>query len=202
LTRTFLAATLDANTLTRVGATVQPERLADAVGMASQGNLEDDAIHDGRSREDSMKQVEVILHLRSLDLFARLTTQELSELAAVVREETYPPGSIIVREGDFGDCMYLVVEGDVRVTREGKFVKRFKPGEFFGEMAVLDGETRSATVTAATPLRLLRLEKRDLLPLMDEQPGIAIAMCQTLSGHLRALINRREGRGGGDDGDA
>ena len=149
-----------------------------------------------------LKQVEVILHLRSLDLFARLTTQELSELAAVVREETYPPGGTIMREGEFGDCMYLVVEGNVRVTREGKFVKRFKPGEFFGEMAVLDGETRSATVTAATPLRLLRLEKNDLLPLMDEQPGIAIAMCQTLSRHLRALIDRLEGRGAGDDSDS
>jgi hypothetical protein len=202
LTRTLLAATLDAETLTRVGATVQPDGVAAAMGMASQRDLEDDATHDGSGREDSMlKKVEVILHLRSLDLFARLTTHELSELAAVVREETYPPGSTIVREGEFGDCMYLVVEGEVRVTREGKFVKQFRPGEFFGEMAVLDGETRSATATAATRLRLLRLEQRDLLPLMDEQPGIAIAMCQTLSGHLRALINRLEGRGGKDDSD-
>ena len=201
LTRTFLAATLDTNMLTRVGTTVRPESFA-AVNIASERDLEHDAPDNGSGCDGNMlKQVEIILHLRSLELFARLTTQELSELAAVVREETYPPGSTIVREGEFGDCMYLVVEGGVRVTREGKLVKRFKPGEFFGEMSVLDGETRSATVTAATPLRLLRLDKCDLLPLMDEQPGIAIAMCQTLSGHLRALIARLEGRAR-DDSDA
>ena len=149
-----------------------------------------------------LTKLEIILHLRGLDLFSRLTTRELSELAGVVREETYAPGETIVREGEFGDCMYLVVEGDVRVTREGKFVTRFKQDEFFGEMALFDGETRFATAAAATRLRLLRLERHDLLPLMDEQPGIAIAMCQTLSGHVRELINRLEGRGGRDDIDS
>jgi hypothetical protein len=198
LTRSFLAATLGASTLKRVGGTVEPSG-----GMASVRDLKDHATAPGGMPEARMlNRVEIILHLRSLDLFARLTTRELSELADVVREETYPAGAMIVREGEFGDCMYLVVEGEMRVTREGKFVARLKQEEFFGEMALFDGETRFATVTATTRLRLLRLERHDLLELMDAQPGIAIAICQTLSRHVRDLINRVEGRGGKDESEA
>lgn len=181
LTRSLLAATLDATA---------PPR----------GHLapDDDLEHDDGGNS-MLNKVEIVLHLRSLDLFARLTTRELSELAGVVREETYPSGATIVGEGDFGDCMYVLVEGEVRVTREGKFVAGFKPGNFFGEMALFDSETRFATVTATSPVRLLRLEQRDLFQLIDEQPGLAIAMCQTLSARVRDLINRLEGRGGKDE---
>ncbi len=184
LTRSLLAATLDAT---------EPPR-----GHLAPG---DDLEHDDGGHS-MLNKVEIVLHLRSLDVFARLTTRDLSELAGVVREETYPSGATIVREGDFGDCMYVLVEGEVRVTREGKFVAGFKPGNFFGEMALFDSETRFATVTAASPVRLLRLEQRDLFQLIDEQPGLAIAMCQTLSSRVRDLINRLEGRGGKDDGKA
>lgn len=186
LTRSLLAATLDAGALRRVAA------------LAADTELE----HDGARQDGMLNKVEIMLHLRSLDLFSRLATRDLSELADVVREEACPAGAAIVREGEFSDCMYVVVEGEVRVTREEKFVARLGPGEFFGEMALFDGETRFATVTAATRLRLLRLERHDLLQLMDEHPGIAIGMCQTLSGRVRDLINRIEGRGVKDDDEA
>jgi cyclic nucleotide-binding protein len=166
-------------------------------GMARDRDLTDHAIRGGGTREDRMlNKVEIILHLRSLDIFERLTTRELSEVANVVHEETYPADATIVREGEFGECMYLIVEGEVRITRDGEFVNRLKPGEFFGEMALFDGETRSATCTASTRLRLLRIEPQDLMQLMDEQPSIAIAMCRTLSGRVRTLIKQLEGRGG------
>ncbi len=201
LTRTLLAATLDADVLTRAMATLESVRDHDS--LAPHADLEHHGAGDQDAREPAMlNKVEVILHLRSLNLFARLTTQELSELAGLVREETYAVDSAIVREGEFGDCLYVLVEGEVRVTREGNFVNRIHPVGFFGEMALFDGETRFATVTAATPVRLLRLERQDLLELMDEQPSIAITMCQTLSGRVRELINRLEGRGEKDEGEA
>lgn len=191
LTRTFLLATLDAPTLARL----------DRGGLASGAGLEHHRGPRQERQEDSMvKRVEIILHLRTLDLFAGLTTAELSELAGVVREETYPGGTAVVREGQFGDCMYMIVDGEVRVTREGKYVGHCGKGEFFGEMSIFDGEARFATVTAVDKVRLLRLERRDLLRLMDEQPGIAISICQTLSRHVRGLINRLEGRGDGEEG--
>ena len=197
LTRELLAVTLEAGTSRRAEG-----RGSLAVNASTDGGLavEANSVHhgdaDGGRDNGMLNKVEIMLHLRSLDLFARLTTRELSELAGVVHEETFPSGSTIVREGEFGVCLYVVVEGEVRVTREGNFVTRFKPGEFFGEMALFDDEPRFATVTAATELRLLRLEQRDLLQLIDEQPGFAIAMCQTLAGRVRELINRLEGRGG------
>jgi hypothetical protein len=187
LTRELLAATLDPESRTRFGAAAPP-----ASALASTAGLE----HHGAAGHDApmLSRVEIMLQLRSLDLFARVTTRDLSELAGAVREQSCRPDITIVREGDLGDCMYIVVEGEVAITRAGQLVARLKAGEFFGEMALFNGETRFATVTAATRVRLLRLERRDLLQLMDEQPGIAIAMCQTLSGRVRDLINRIEGR--------
>jgi hypothetical protein len=190
LTRELMEATLDSDSRARVALPPQPLRaLASAAQFEHHGN-------DIMERDVPMlSSVEILLQLRSLDIFARVTTRELSELAALVREETYRSGATIVRERDFGDCMYIVVEGEVHVSREGQFVARLNPGEFFGEMALFNGETRVATVAAATRVRVLRVERRDLLQLMDEQPGMAIAMCQTLSSRVRDLINQIEGRG-------
>ena len=142
-----------------------------------------------------LSPVEIVLHLRGLDLFARLTTRQLSELAAVVHEEDFAPGATIVREGDYGDCMYLIVSGDVQITRAGQYTVGASVGDLFGEMSLFDGETRFATVTAARRTRLLRLDRHDLFELIDEQPAIAIGICQTLSRRMRDSLKRvEEGR--------
>jgi Cyclic nucleotide-binding domain len=191
LTRELLAATLDPDIRARLGdAAHPPGPLAPATRLAHHEG------GDAAPQDPSMlNRVEIMLQLRSLELFGRVTTRDLSELAGLVREEAYQPGRPIVREGDVGDCMYVIVEGAVHVTRAAVAVARLTAGDFFGEMSLFDAETRFATVTAATRVRLLRLERRDLLQLMDDQPGIAIAMCQTLSGRVRDLINQIEGRG-------
>jgi AAA family ATP:ADP antiporter len=190
LTRAFLCATLDAQTLERLGHSAA-ERGADelhlaAPGLARRANVLD----DGGTR--MLTPVEVILHLRSLAIFERLSTRQLAELATVVKEETHPAGAEIVREGDFDDCMFLIVEGQVDIIREGRRLAQLVPRDFFGEMAVFDGETRSATAAAATPVHLLRLERQDLFLVMDEQPGIAITICQTLSRRLREKNERMQ----------
>ena len=194
LARAFLAATLDVNTRARAGA---------AAGLAPDPELGDHGGAGHALRKDSMlKRVEILLLLRGLDLFARLTTRELNELAGVVSEATYPAGTVIVPEGVVDECLYVVVVGEIRVTLGDALVGYVKPGEFFGEMALFDGETRSATATAATRVRVLRLQRQDLLPLMGEQPGIAIAMCETLARRVRELLGGREGQraraGGGE----
>jgi hypothetical protein len=193
LVLTFLAATLDARARARLGgaAEVVPGQVAfdPSVPLAAGGDLEDDG---GRM----LSKVEIVLHLRTLDLFAGLTTRQLSDLAGVVREESHPAGTTIVREGDFDDCMYLIVAGEVDIMREGKFLARMGAKEFFGEMALFDGETRAATATATRRVRLLRLERHDLFQVMDEQPGIAIAVCQTLSRRVRELLERVPGAAG------
>jgi CRP-like cAMP-binding protein len=179
----------DALTLALLAATRGP------AGLAAGVVLTDTADRDGGAADDEMlKRVEIVLHLRSLDLFAGLTTRHLSEIAAVVREEVFPAGTAIVREGEFGDCMYLIVSGEVLISRAGQYTVTAKAGEIFGEMSLFDGETRFATVSAAQRVRLLRLDRQDLFELMEEQPSIAIGICQTLSRHARDSIMRLESR--------
>src|SRR6185295_12626797 len=125
LTRTLLVGTLDPQLLRGIES---EHPLASGRGLQHH--------RPARREENIVKRVEIILHLRALDIFSRLTTRELSDLAAVVRQETYAAGAAIVREGEFGDCMYIVVEGRIRLTREGTLVALFKPGEFLGERAV------------------------------------------------------------------
>jgi CRP-like cAMP-binding protein/ATP/ADP translocase len=137
-----------------------------------------------------LSHVDIILHLRGLDLFAELTTRQLAELAHVVHEESYPAGHAIVREEEFGDQMYVIVQGLVSVRREERTLATLGPGEFFGEMSLFDGETRSATGRAETAVRVMRLDRHDLLHVMEEHPGIAIAVCQTLSRRVRDLIEK------------
>jgi ATP/ADP translocase len=163
--------------------------------LAARRDLSDTAGRNAAAADDDMlKRVEIVLHLRSLDLFASLTTRQLSEIAVVVREEVFQPGTAIVREGEFGDCMYLIVSGEVLISREGQFSVTAKAGELFGEMSLFDGETRFATVSAVHRVRLLRLDRQDLFELMEEQPSIAIGICQTLSRHARDSIMRLEQR--------
>jgi hypothetical protein len=178
----------DALTTSFLAATLAADRVAGGAAMGDTGAHHDGAEEDGQV----LNRVEIVLHLRGLDLFARLTTRQLSEIAAVVHEEVHTPGTAIVREGEFGDCMYLILSGEVVITREGQYTITTKAGELFGEMSLFDGETRLATVTAARRTRLLRLDRHALFELMDEEPAIAIGICQTLSRHVRDSIQRLE----------
>jgi hypothetical protein len=136
-----------------------------------------------------LKPVEIVLHLKTLPLFEGLTTRQLMDLAGVVREQVHPAEVAVVREGDYDDCLYLIVDGMVRVTRGDTTLNRLGPRSFFGEMAVFEGAARSATVTTETRVRLLRLERADLLALMEELPGIAIGICQMFSRRVRELTD-------------
>ena len=134
-----------------------------------------------------LSEVEVLLQLRSFKIFEQLTVRELADVARLVRQEEFAPGVAIVAEDEFENSMYAITEGRVRVTKKGVTLAELRSGEIFGEMAIFDGEARSATVTAIDPTRVLRIEGKDLMALMEELPGIAIAICRTLSRLVRRL---------------
>lgn len=190
LTRAFVAATMEAEDLDRLGGVpeIQPNEPAYSLTPIRPIRALTQKSHEEETPA-MLSGVEIVLHLRSLSLFERLSTRELAELASIVRELSHPANTHIVHEGDFDDCMYLIVSGQVTITRAGATLGGFGPRDFFGEMAILDGETRSATVTSTTKVRLLRIDRPDLLRVMDERPGIAIAICQTLSRRVRELNN-------------
>jgi len=135
--------------------------------------------------------VDKLIHLRSLELFERLTTQQLADLAATVAEVTYPAGRAIVTEGEYADGLFIIIAGEVLVTKAGGTLRRLYVRDFFGEMALLEAGIRSATVTAVGTVRLLRLSRDAVMQIMEEQPAIAIAICQTLSRRLRNVLEER-----------
>jgi MFS family permease len=101
--------------------------------------------------------------LRSLPLFRPLPIAALEGVAATATELSVPPGEVVVREGEFGDCYYAVADGEVQVTRQGELIARLARGEGFGEIALLRGGIRTATVSSPTGARLLVVEREPFL---------------------------------------
>jgi CRP/FNR family cyclic AMP-dependent transcriptional regulator len=106
----------------------------------------------------------------------------------------YLPGEIIIRQGEVGDCMYVIQEGQVAVLVEedGHEVLLMVrgPGEFFGEMAIFERHARSATVRALGQTRVLTLDKGSLLRRITEDPTLAFHLLQHMSAHLRDLTRQ------------
>lgn len=142
----------------------------------------------------TMSPVEIALQIKSNPIFERLSTRQLMDLARVVREETYAAGGLIFQEGAEGSCMYLIVEGEVGILKGEQEIAHLGQRDFFGELALFEGVQRSATVVARTPLRLLRLERQELLSLIEELPAIAIGICQSLARRVRDTSNRAVAR--------
>ena len=129
-------------------------------------------------------------HLKSISLFAGLTDAERATLAERVAIYTFTGGEVIFRQGDSGDALYLVCAGKVEVRvadAEGQVVFRtmLGPGDFFGEISLMTGAPRSATVAALEDTELLEVEKGDLRPLFQENPDLGDAIS-------RALAERQE----------
>lgn len=142
--------------------------------------------------EDEMpRTIETVMALSQLPIFADLTTRQLSELAQVVKWEHVRAGQVVVAEGDLGDAMYFVLSGtaEVRVGAD-LVVDRLGAGDVFGEMALFEGDTRSATVVATQRARLGRIDSSDFEELVDDIPGIALAICRVLSRRVRAANAR------------
>src|SRR5262245_65829376 len=105
-------------------------------------------------------------------LFARLDAAAIADLVAILRARSVPSGTTIIRTGDRGDAMYLIASGRVEVeSAVGKVV--LEEGEFFGEIALLSREPRSATVTSIRSTGLLVLDAGDFLRLGDRLPDMA-----------------------------
>ena len=101
-------------------------------------------------------------HLKSLPLFADVPDEELAQIAGFAQEVNVDAGRELVREGDFSYEFMAIEEGEAEVTREGKHVNDLGPGDFFGEMGLLEKTLRNATVTAKTPMRLVTLTGWDM----------------------------------------
>ena len=125
--------------------------------------------------------------LRRVPLFEALSDADLSSFAEFIRERSYPKGSVIVFEDDPGDALYVVASGQVKVAEDGREVilSVLGPGSFFGEMAILDDEPRSAHVIAMEESNLLMLRREDFQARLRSMPDVAISLLREISRRLR-----------------
>jgi CRP-like cAMP-binding protein len=120
-------------------------------------------------------------------LFAGLEPPALAALAAAAVEVEFAAGRAIAREGEIGTGLFVIEEGSVRVVRDGVDVVRLGQGDFFGELSVLDGGPRIATVVADTgPTRCLAIATWDLERVLHDQPGAALSVLRVVAARLRA----------------
>ncbi|MDR7522690.1 MAG: cyclic nucleotide-binding domain-containing protein [Armatimonadota bacterium] len=126
-------------------------------------------------------KVEMLSRVR---LFRGLSRRQLEHVARLADEVEVPAGTRLATEGEVGHELYVIVEGEATVT-VGRRTVRLGPGEFFGEMSLVDGGPRSATVTATTPMKLLVVGHREFWGLLNEAPQLAAKIMRALSERLR-----------------
>jgi len=128
---------------------------------------------------------EVASQLAKVQLFSGCSNKELTTIARAVKDIDHPAGTVIAREGDPGIGLFIIAEGTTDVTIGGRRKAKLGPGDFFGEIALLDGGPRTATVTATSDVKLLGLTEWVFRGLMIEHPAIAVKALQSMAGRLR-----------------
>ncbi|SRR6266511_2493029 len=126
--------------------------------------------------------------LRRIPLFGDCSDEELAFIATQVDDVEFQPGRVLCREGEPGGEFFVIVSGTAAVERRGEFLHRLGPGEFFGEIALLDGGPRTATVTVKEAMRCLVLGRSQFQNVIRQNTTIAVAVLQTLGERLRSLL--------------
>ena len=137
-------------------------------------------------------KAELLEQLGSVRLFQGLSRTDLKDLLDISKVVNHAEGHTIIRAGQRGVAFHLILEGEARVVRGGKTAVRLGPGEFFGEMALIDEGTRTATVVAATPLTTLGIAVWDFRPLVKRRPEMAWKLLVHVTGRLREAQNRED----------
>lgn len=128
-----------------------------------------------------------IRHLQRVPLFSGFNEDELRRIAELSRIVDAPAGSAVTQIGEPGESFFVIIDGTVTVRTPVGAGGQLHPGEFFGEMSLLDGEPRSATIVATTDLRLLIVDRSHFWRLLDETPDLIRRMLTILSRRVRRL---------------
>jgi len=118
--------------------------------------------------------------------FAGLSRGGLEELAKRTEDLEVEAGKALAREGETGSEFFVIVEGEVSVTKDGQEIRTLGPGDFFGEIALIEDRPRTATVTAKTPLRFFVLTRQNFRSLLQQQPELEEKVMRALEERVRA----------------
>mgnify|MGYP003941832217 CR=1 FL=1 len=124
--------------------------------------------------------------MKSLPIFKDTPENILADLAPIMQEEEFEQGTLVFREGDIGDCMYIIHRGAVRIHKKDTVLAVLGEKEVFGELSLLDAETRSASATCSADCTLFRIDQEPFYELIDSRPEIARGFIKILCKRLRA----------------
>jgi CRP-like cAMP-binding protein len=129
-------------------------------------------------------------HLGDVPLFSSCTARELQKIAKAADEIRVDAGREVVSQGATGHEAFVVIDGTATVIRNDQQIAEVGPGDYFGELALLDGGPRTASVVARTPMTLLVLGQREFAGLIDEVPGLAHKILTSLAVRIRDLDDK------------
>jgi CRP/FNR family transcriptional regulator, cyclic AMP receptor protein len=134
---------------------------------------------------DKLLLFEKVLILKSLRLFSETPETILSELAPLMEETEYQADTVIFNEGDIGDCMYIIYKGQIKIHKRNVSLAVLTEKEVFGELSLLDSETRSASATCVTDCFLFKIDQEPFYELLEARPEIARGFIKILCQRLR-----------------
>jgi Cyclic nucleotide-binding domain len=155
---------------TRASKSADADTLSKSTASASSG------------RQVGKKPAELVA---GVPLFASLSTRQLNKVARSMKSLKFSAGQTVIATGDTDARFYLIVDGTAKVVAKGRKRAEVGPGAYFGEMAMIDGEPRSASVVALTDLETLSLSRWNFEALLKEQPSVMLAVLRVLSKRLR-----------------
>jgi CRP/FNR family transcriptional regulator, cyclic AMP receptor protein len=126
--------------------------------------------------------------LRGVDLFEELSKSELRKVAGLAKPFTFVAGESVTEEGTPGGRFHVIQTGTAKVVAGGRTRATLGPGEYFGELSLIDGEPRSATVVAVEPLTTISIAEWNLRPLLKSQPTISYKLLVVLCRRVRSVM--------------
>ena len=135
---------------------------------------------------DRLLLLEKVLILKSLSIFKDTPEHILAELAPLMEEEEYEQNTVIFREEEMGDCMYILYKGEVKIHKGNTALAILNEKEVFGELSLLDAETRSASATANTDCVLFRINQEPFYELVETRIEVVRGFIKILCQRLRA----------------
>ena len=125
--------------------------------------------------------------LGAVPLFVGLTKKQLRKVTDLADVGRFMAGATLVKQGDIGDSFYVVLTGQAKVVVSGRTVNRLLPGEHFGEISLLDGKPRTASVVAETEMTLVIITQKDFLGLLAKDPEITLGLLEVMARIVRRL---------------
>ncbi|MBN1831599.1 MAG: cyclic nucleotide-binding domain-containing protein [Deltaproteobacteria bacterium] len=149
-----------------------------------------DRFREAIKESNMLSTLEKTIILKGTSLFKGISGEELFHVAQVMEEERLEKGSTLFRKGDIGDCLYVIVSGEIRIHIDQLEVRRHVKGDYFGEMALLDGSPRSASATAMDETLLLKINRENFYDIMMSRHDVLRGVLKMMTERIRELTER------------